>query len=322
MFFDSREERERYVIDLYKRGRSIRDIAQEVHMSFSDIGAIIRKVTGDNRPKNHEVTTQSSKDTQAFKLFLEGKKPIDVAIALNLGSNEVERLYREYWRLQHLYKLTWCYDEIKDYLPSFLRLHRLMIQGKMKEEDIINGLKYAKELPSLENRVQQTKEELGNIESNKNSTNADLLILEKQVSKLKGDLELYQSSMHDKREEMAYLNNELAEIQSLIDTIKNGEDYQIITKVAKQEVNSLLDNKKVILSLAIVSVLEALKNDPNTRLLLGSSKEQNSFPLDDYYNSLLSDPRILQMAEEIHDKVSNLSIQNTMNWAPIKNESL
>lgn len=62
---------------------------------------------------------------------------------------------------------------------------------------------------------------------------------------------------------MAYLNNELSKIQSFIDKIKNSEDYQIITKVAKQQVDSLLDNKKVILSLAIVSVVEALKNDPN-----------------------------------------------------------
>jgi hypothetical protein len=36
-----------------------------------------------------------------------------------------------------------------------------MIQGKMKEEDIVNALKYAKELLSLENRLQQTKNELG-----------------------------------------------------------------------------------------------------------------------------------------------------------------
>jgi AraC-like DNA-binding protein len=92
MFFDGREEREHYVIELYKQGRSIRDIAQEVHMSFSDIGAIIRKVTGDNRPKGQGVETY--KETQAYELFLEGKKPIDVAIALKLGSNEVERFYR------------------------------------------------------------------------------------------------------------------------------------------------------------------------------------------------------------------------------------
>ena len=183
----------------------------------------------------------------------------------------------EYWRLQHLYKLTACYDEIKDYLSSFLRLHRLMIQGKMKEEDIVNALKYAKELPSLENRVQQTKKELENIENKKDSSKAELFILEKQVSKLKENLELYQSSLHEKREEMAYLNSELAKIRSLIDKIKNCEGYQKITKVAEQEVGSILENKKVILSLAIVSAVEALKNDPDTKILLGCRKVRDFF---------------------------------------------
>jgi hypothetical protein len=100
-------------------------------MSFSDIGTIIRKVTEDNRPKEEEAAL-SSKDTKTFKFFLEGKKPIDVAIALNLGSKEVDRLYGEYWHLQCIYKLILAYGEIKDYLSSFLKLHRLMRQGNMK----------------------------------------------------------------------------------------------------------------------------------------------------------------------------------------------
>jgi predicted RNase H-like nuclease (RuvC/YqgF family) len=229
-------------------------------MSFSDIGAITRKVTGDNRPKGQAV--EASKETQAYKLYMEGKKPVEVAIALNLGSNDVERFYREYWRLQHLYKLTECYDEIKDYLSSFLRLHRLMIQGKMKEEDILSALKYAKELPSLENRLQQTKKEFEDIESNKNNSKAELFILESRVSKLKENLELYQSALYDKREEMAYLNNELSKIQSLNDKIKNGEDYQRITKIAKQAVNSILKDKRVLLSIAVIAVVDAIKNDP------------------------------------------------------------
>jgi chromosome segregation ATPase len=161
--------------------------------------------------------------------------------------------------LQGLYKLNLAYDEIKDYLPSFLKLHRLMREEKMQEEDIENALKYAKELPSLENRVQQTRKELENIENKRNNSNAESFILEKQLNKLKGDLELYQSSLHNKREEMAYLNNEIAKIQSLIDKIKNNEDYRIIAEVAKEEVDSILENKKVILSLAVISVVGALK---------------------------------------------------------------
>jgi hypothetical protein len=100
--------------------------------------------------------------------------------------------------------------------------------------------------------------------------------------------------------------------------LKKSEDYQIITKVAKEEVDSILENKKVLLSLAIVSVVDALKNDPNTKLLLSGFKEEDHNPIiDNYCNSLLNDPMILQIAEEIYDKVSNVCIQNTMNWTPI-----
>jgi DNA-binding NarL/FixJ family response regulator len=36
----TRQEREQLVIDLYNQGKTIRDIAKEVRMSFRDIGAI------------------------------------------------------------------------------------------------------------------------------------------------------------------------------------------------------------------------------------------------------------------------------------------
>jgi hypothetical protein len=40
----NREEREQYVIQLWKVGRTVRDIAGLVHISFRDIGAITNKV--------------------------------------------------------------------------------------------------------------------------------------------------------------------------------------------------------------------------------------------------------------------------------------
>ena len=39
----SRRERERLVLDLYNKGKNIREIAQEVRMSFSAIGTILKK---------------------------------------------------------------------------------------------------------------------------------------------------------------------------------------------------------------------------------------------------------------------------------------
>ena len=79
------------VIQLYKEGRTVRDIAKQLHMSFGDIGTIIRKVkTEVEREAGHineeEIDDQAkSEESQAFKLFSEGKTPVQVVIALDIG---------------------------------------------------------------------------------------------------------------------------------------------------------------------------------------------------------------------------------------------
>lgn len=40
-----RKERERIVLELYDKGKTIREIAKEARMSFRDIGAILRKAS-------------------------------------------------------------------------------------------------------------------------------------------------------------------------------------------------------------------------------------------------------------------------------------
>src|SRR5215467_5247485 len=100
----NREEREEQVILLYKEGRTFKDIAKKMHISFRDIGAIINKAklqverergyTNDEEPKSPE--------SKAFKLFSEGKSPVEVAIALDQPGdrtfamlNVIKRVLRE-----------------------------------------------------------------------------------------------------------------------------------------------------------------------------------------------------------------------------------
>jgi transcriptional antiterminator len=70
----SRTEKEDRVIKLYQQSKTIREIAQEVHMSFGDIGAIIKKVTGSQdddgdkskeQQQDNKAHTILSKDSQA-----------------------------------------------------------------------------------------------------------------------------------------------------------------------------------------------------------------------------------------------------------------
>jgi transposase len=68
----NREEKEDYVIRLYKEGKSIREIAQLVHMSFRDIGTITNKVKLQADRERGYITVDTepkSKESQAFKLF-------------------------------------------------------------------------------------------------------------------------------------------------------------------------------------------------------------------------------------------------------------
>jgi hypothetical protein len=94
-------------------------------MSFRDIGTILKKgqmnhgiVTimdngnGINSYSNNNKLA-NEKATQAYKLFTEGKKPVEVAIQLGLSEKEATRYLTEYWKLKHLYGLYHIYQESK-----------------------------------------------------------------------------------------------------------------------------------------------------------------------------------------------------------------
>ena len=64
-------------------------------MSFGSISEIIKKVNGEEN-KNKSI------ESQAFRLFLQGKQLVDVAITLDISADKVEALYREFCRLKGL----------------------------------------------------------------------------------------------------------------------------------------------------------------------------------------------------------------------------
>ena len=111
----SNVEKEKLVIDLYyNQLKNVRHIAQEARISFRDIATILKKkeaaavndgsgdggngiVAMDNQQQQlgNGSSQSNQKSTQAYKLFSEGKKPVDVAIQLNLSEKEATRyLYR------------------------------------------------------------------------------------------------------------------------------------------------------------------------------------------------------------------------------------
>src|SRR5215831_7175483 len=160
----SKAEKEELVIQLYKENKSFREIATLMHMSFRDIGAITKKVelqAARERGCIAEDTQPKSKESQAFKLFSEGRSHVEVAIQLDLAADRVRAIYREYWELTGRFELAQIYDEARSDLRGLLRLHKIIKRLGMGEHDIKKIFELAKynQLEILQWKVQYLTEE-------------------------------------------------------------------------------------------------------------------------------------------------------------------
>ena len=150
------EEKKNLVIQLHNEGKPQREIAKIAHMSIRDISKIIRKFEG--------IPEEKSVETQALDLFYQDKKPIEVAVALDLKSSKITSLYKDYLKLVGFHKLVLLYEEINDNLSLFLKWYFSIIQNGIKPNEIVNLVKNSNELASLKTAIQMKRNELYFIE--------------------------------------------------------------------------------------------------------------------------------------------------------------
>jgi hypothetical protein len=69
-----------------------------------------------NREQNDNVQCEQDRvisNVKAYKLFNEGKSPLEVAAELNLPGPQVQQFYVEYWKLKQMHQLFNVYHEIQ-----------------------------------------------------------------------------------------------------------------------------------------------------------------------------------------------------------------
>ena len=186
----NRRDKEQLVVKLYQEGKSIRGIAQQAHLSFSDIGSIIRRI--DGKVDDGVDLKNKSPETKALFLFANGKKPIDVAIELNLSASEVQNLLEEFWVLNDLHELAFIYNEIRTYLPSFLKLFHCLKERRMLDEKHISKyLRYANyDLSDLTDRVECLSNEIINLEGQKRNLMNKVILWNAQLSDLGTEIDI------------------------------------------------------------------------------------------------------------------------------------
>jgi hypothetical protein len=177
----------------------IREIARQAHLSFGSIGKIIRTInSGDDN------CSSKSKSTKALHLFKSGKKPIDVAIELDMSASEVEEIQQEYWALNQLHELGFLFNEIKNYLPSFIKLFNLLKRNKMLDDGYITKfLRYANyDLPTLESKIQNLTGDVIELEWKKKDLNNTVTLWNAQLRDLGQTITQYQNAIEIKKQQL------------------------------------------------------------------------------------------------------------------------
>jgi hypothetical protein len=74
----------------------------------------VERERGQLEKKDDYDTESKSKNTQAIKMFSEGKILVDIVIVLDLPPDEVREIYRQFLELNNMYKLGEVYDEMQN----------------------------------------------------------------------------------------------------------------------------------------------------------------------------------------------------------------
>jgi hypothetical protein len=196
-------DKEQLVIKLHQEGKTMPEISSAAHMSFGDIGKIIKKVDGRANDENDIDLDNKSKETKALWLFENGKRPIDVAICLDIPYDEVTDLQQEYWALNQLYELPLAYQELKNDFDSFFELFKLLKENKMlSKQHILKILRYAgHELPLLESKIRKLTSDIIELEIKKKDFYNTIMLQRAQLSDLGQAIIRYQNAIEYKQQQ-------------------------------------------------------------------------------------------------------------------------
>jgi hypothetical protein len=170
-------EKEKKVIELHnKEGKTLKEIAAIVHMSFRDISKIIKAYERKKRLETkREKNNQSNKikkpslSSRAFKLFSDGKKPTEVVIELDIPPEKVEKLWSQFLIAERMEE---CYDFFQQCqydIPTILSINNFIKRNNMSGKDIASVLRTANYVNNLNQTYSNLKAEIEGLKQTKNN---------------------------------------------------------------------------------------------------------------------------------------------------------
>jgi hypothetical protein len=314
------EEEKRRIIDLhFDQGKSIREVCRIMGKSSHDITPVTREhrirlaknyalANGDQDDVVQREQDRIIPNVKAYKLFDEGKSPLESTAELNLPGPQVQQFYSEYLNMMRMHKLVTIYQETQNSMGYFLKLFRLGKQEGLTPEQIMKFIQMADSVHKLQGKLEHLQSELLDISKRKTVSEGQLKNLYGEIEAAQEKLNFVNMTFEVKYEQLKEACSQAQKLQHYVEEFKEGQDYQELESKIRIEVGKSVSDNKRLLQNALFSVLLALRNDPDRYLV--DKMELTPFTTTILnYNSFLGSrrspgdeqfgERILEVAEKI-----------------------
>jgi hypothetical protein len=155
------------------------------------------------------------------------------------------------------------YQEVKNNLGYFLKLFRLGKKEGLTPENIINLLNMADNLQDLNEQFRFHLSNVKEMDLRKNRCKEQLEDLEYRTIIAKEQLYDTRRACKQKFDELSVICTQVRMPDYQIERFKNSESYQAIEQITRDRVNELLADNKKLLEYALVSIIDALGDNPD-----------------------------------------------------------
>jgi hypothetical protein len=207
-----------------------------------------------------------------------------------MSADEVEELHVQYWRLSKLDDLETLYHEAKYSLSLLLQLFRVLKDMRItKDKDIYDLIELVSNgLPNLKNR----QEDLLNLVT---ALQGEKVALDTVILGLRKSIYANNEIISRQNAESRKLDRKLDRLHILLRNASKGSNYHKLIEI----IDHSLNDRKPLLVVALVAVMETLKKNPYGMNLLNSS----SADIDNYITTDSDGQSLLQFAESCYDNL-------------------
>jgi hypothetical protein len=315
------EEEKRRIIDLYfNQDKTIREVSRIMGKSSHDITPITKEhriqlaqnYAAVNGEQNDILQCEQDRvipNVKAYRLFDEGKNPLEVADELNLPGPQVQQFYVEYLNMRQMHKLVTIYQEIQNSMGYFLRLYRLGKEKGLTSEQIMNLVQMADSIHKLQDKLQHLESEVLDISRRKSVGQEELKNLHNEISDTQEKLDVVKKTFDKKYDELKEGCSQTQRLQNYIEQFKDSQDYEELESIVRSEVGEILSDNKKLLQNALFSVLLALRNDPHRYFLIDRMELTPFTTTVINYNSFQESrrPSCLQVSEQFSGRILEMA---------------